>query len=365
MYSISYSPPSESLKLPSSGSASLKFAIGGRRPDAKPYKPVASSIPTPIGWPVKPFVFVMMISSVDEPKAPRSDSTSAEAEPPRGGVNGSCDIKVVRGAIEWRSIPQSFSIFVTNSSKVAATCPTSRRVGWKAELPICAPRSSAYGTTPLSEACDDFSRTKAAPPIPNSIPFLRASNGSATSSTTLPIECAPAAAKPVPSHSIKSSPVESSPLMTITRSHLPVDNQSSAIAKAAGVEAHALLIAAFGPLAPIHCANCACPIVSTWSKNRLSKVPLSSAPLFWAWRIAIANPGQTDANTIPVRSLIVEGRFHPRTSRLPALLTCSTGTRGKPASFSASRPAAKERVVETSMAATILGSIPYCSAKSK
>ncbi len=117
---------------------------------------------------------------------------------------------------------------------------------------MCAPSISAYGITPLSEACVDFSITNAAPPIPSNIPFLRASNGNATSSTTLPMECAPAAAKPEPTHSIKSSLEESSPLITITRSHLPDDSQSSATAKAAGADAQALLIAKLGPLAPIH-----------------------------------------------------------------------------------------------------------------
>ncbi len=84
------------------------------------------------------------------------------------------------------------------------------------------------------------------------MPLRLTSNGNATSSTTLPIEWAPAAANPAPIHSIKSSPVESSPLITITLSQRPESNQSSAIAKAAGVDAHALLIAKFGPRAPIH-----------------------------------------------------------------------------------------------------------------
>ncbi len=68
---------------------------------------------------------------------------------------------------------------------------------------------------------------------------------------------------------------------------------------------------------------------------------------------------------MPVVSLILDGRFQPRTNLLPELLTCSTGRRGRPASFNASKPAAKESVVEISIAATIFGSIPYCSDKSK
>ena len=81
--------------------------------------------------------------------------------------------------------------------------------------------------------------------------------------------------------------------------------------------------------------------------------------------MAMAIPGNTEANTTPVLSRIELGRFHPLTNLLPALLTCSTGKSGSAASLRASNPAANERVVETSIAATILGSIPYCSAKSK
>ncbi len=164
-------------------------------------------------------------------------------------------MKVICGAILCRSIPQSFSILLMKESNEAETWSTSSRVGWNAEFPRCAPSSSTYGTTPRAAEADCLSRTNAAPPIPSSIPLRRASNGRLTSSTTLPIAWAPAPAKPAPNHSIIPSLVTSSPLTTITRSHLPVVIQSSAIANAAGVEAQALLIAAFGPRAPIHWAN--------------------------------------------------------------------------------------------------------------
>ena len=91
--------------------------------------------------------------------------------------------------------------------------------------------------------------------MPSSIPFRLASNGRLTSSTTLPIAWAPAAANPAPIQVIISSLVESSALTTIIRSHRPVFNQSSAMAIADGVEAHALLTETFGPLAPMDCAN--------------------------------------------------------------------------------------------------------------
>ena len=67
--------------------------------------------------------------------------------------------------------------------------------------------------------------------------------------------CAPAAAKPDPIQVIISSLVESSALTTMTRSQRPVANQSSAMEIAEGVDAQALLIAVFGPRAPIDWAN--------------------------------------------------------------------------------------------------------------
>ena len=97
--------------------------------------------------------------------------------------------------------------------------------------------------------------TKAAAPIPINIPLRLASKGRLTSSTTSPMAWAPAAVNPGPNQVINSSLVISSALRTMTRSHRPVFSQSSAIAMADGVDAHALLIDALGPRAPIHCAN--------------------------------------------------------------------------------------------------------------
>ena len=245
------------------------------------------------------------------------------------------------------------------------TCSTSSRVGWNAELARWAPRSSTYGVTPRSLARLLRSRTKAAAPIPSSIPLLRASNGTLTSSTTLPMAWAPAAANPGPNHVIISSLVASSALTMMMRSQRPVVNQSSAMAMADGVEAQALLIAAFGPRAPIHCANCEWPMVRTCRRKRRSKFPFSSEPLFCAWRIACSSPGKQEAKMTPVRSRSDSGRCQCRICRLPALLICSTGSKGNPASLSASRPAAKAKDVVISIASTIFESTPYCSAKSK
>ena len=149
------------------------------------------------------------------------------------------------------------------------------------------------------------------------------------------------------------------------RSHRLVLSQSSAIAMADGVEAHALFTETFGPLAPIDCANCECPIVNTCNKNRRSKFPSLSAPFFWACSIACSTPGKHDAKMTPVRSRSDSGKCQLCTKRFPALLICSTATNGRPASFSASSPAAIASEVVISMASTIFGSIPYCCAKSK
>ena len=81
-------------------------------------------------------------------------------------------------------------------------------------------------------------------------PFLRRSNGSAASSTTLLVDAAPLAANPDPIHSHKSSPVTSSAEMITTRSHRSVASQSSATLNAAVAEAHARLIVVFGPRIP-------------------------------------------------------------------------------------------------------------------
>ena len=53
---------------------------------------MTSSIPTPNGWPVNPFVFATTISLAEAPNVFLSAKTSAEALPPRAGVNVSCDL---------------------------------------------------------------------------------------------------------------------------------------------------------------------------------------------------------------------------------------------------------------------------------
>ena len=76
-------------------------------------------------------------------------------------------------------------------------------------------------------------------------------------------------------------------------------------------------------------------------------------------------PGKHDAKMTPVLSRSDSGRCQFCICRFPALLICSTATKGNAASLSASRPAAIARDVVMSIASTIFGSIPYCSAKSK
>ena len=78
--------PATALRSPSSGSGSLKFATGGTRPVSSALIATTSSMPAPIAWPVKPFVFAMTISSAAAPNAWRSALISAEALPPRAGV---------------------------------------------------------------------------------------------------------------------------------------------------------------------------------------------------------------------------------------------------------------------------------------
>ena len=164
-------------------------------------------------------------------------------------------MNVILSAISLLPIFHLRSIRPTNDSMTEAACSVSSLVGWNALLAISAPRTSTYGVTPRSRASPCLSSTKPAPPIPRSIPCLRASKGRATCVTSSPIAWAPAPEKPAPTQGIRVSDVESSPLTIITLSHLPLAIQSSAIANAAGVEAQALLIARFGPLAPIHEAN--------------------------------------------------------------------------------------------------------------
>ena len=274
-------------------------------------------------------------------------------------------MNVIRFAISVLSRPHRSSMRETNDSITDAACSVSRRVGWNALLAISAPSSSTYGMMPRSFASSRRSNTKPAPPIPRSMPWRRASKGKATSSTILPIAWAPAPANPEPIQGISVSEVESSPLTIITLSHRPLAIQSSAIAKAAGVDAQALFIAKLGPLAPIHDANWLWPMDKTWSRYFLSNCDSSEELSFNACSIAFSSPGKTDANITPVRSRSLSGSVHLRITLIPELLVCSMGNKGKPASLRASSPEAKASEVAMSKASTNLGSIPYCSIRSK
>ena len=226
------------------------------RPVFMPWNMLASSIPTAIGWPVKPLVFAITSLSVLWVNVSRKARTSDCAEPPRAGVYVSWEKNTVSAAMSCRSIFQRCSISVMKLSTVSATWSTSNRVPWKAEFAVVAPSNSAIGCTPRSSASEFRSTTNAAAPIPRMRPFLRRSNGSAVSSTTLLVAAAPDAAKPPPIHSHKSSPVTSSADMMTTRSTLSAFSQSSATPKAAVAEAHARLMMVFGPRMPEYCANC-------------------------------------------------------------------------------------------------------------
>ena len=271
----------------------------------------------------------------------------------------------MRLAISLLSRPHRFSMRETKDSITDAAWSVSRRVGWNALLAISAPSSSTYGMTPRSFESSSRSKTKPAPPIPRSMPWRRASKGNATSSTTLPIAWAPAPANPEPIQGISVSDVESSPLTIITLSHRPLAIQSSAIANAAGVDAQALFIARLGPLAPIHDANWLWPMDKTWRRYFLSNCDSSEEPSFNACSIAFSSPGKTDANITPVRSRSLSGSVHLRITLIPELLVCSIGNKGRPASLRASSPDAKASEVATSKASTSLGSMPYCSIRSK
>ena len=48
--------------MPSSGSTSLKLGTGGTMPCSRILTAITSSMPTPIGWPVKPLVLAITIS---------------------------------------------------------------------------------------------------------------------------------------------------------------------------------------------------------------------------------------------------------------------------------------------------------------
>ncbi len=62
------------------------------------------------------------------------------------------------------------SAWLTTDSITAPMCSTSRRVPWKAELAVTAPRTSQIGWTPRSAYAAGDSTTNAAAPIPTIIP---------------------------------------------------------------------------------------------------------------------------------------------------------------------------------------------------
>ena len=79
---------------------------------------------------------------------------------------------------------------------------TSRRVPWKALLPATEERSRQIGVTPRSRAASALSTTRAAAPMPMTMPCRRRSNGRAASSTFSSSAAAPEATNPAPIHSI-------------------------------------------------------------------------------------------------------------------------------------------------------------------
>ena len=115
---------------PRSGSGSLRFGTGGTTWCSRIFTPITSSTPTPIGWPVNPFVFATMTRSAPAPNTFRSAAISAAALPPRAGVYVSCETNTVLGAIAVRFTPKRLSAERTRFSTTSATCATSSRVAW-------------------------------------------------------------------------------------------------------------------------------------------------------------------------------------------------------------------------------------------
>ena len=104
-YCTGYQPPRLRFSMPSSGSTSLKLGTGGTTPCSSALTATTSSIPTLMGWPVKPLVLQITIWLTASPKTCRSAATSAEALPPRAGVKVSCETNTVCWAIRRRVIP--------------------------------------------------------------------------------------------------------------------------------------------------------------------------------------------------------------------------------------------------------------------
>ncbi len=224
-------------------------------PCSKILTAITSSTPTPIGCPVKPLVFATMISFAASPNVSRKAITSAAALPPLAGVNVSCDINTVCGAIAYRFKPKRRSAEVTRLFITRLMCSTSRRVPWKALLLVSLLSNSTMPRIPRSRTASSLSTTRAQAPMPKIVPCRRLSKGKAAWSTRSSVVAAPTARKPAPTQSIRLSPVTLSAPMTITRRQRPLRIQSSAIATPCAVDAHAALTCVFGPRAPIYCAN--------------------------------------------------------------------------------------------------------------
>ena len=131
---------------------------------------------------------------------------------------------------------------------------------WKALLAVTAERTSQMGATPRSRAAEALSTTRAAAPMPTSIPCRRRSKGRAASSSTASVAAAPEARKPAPIHCMRRSELAASAETTITRRQRPARIQSSARPMAWVVLAQAALTCVFGPRAPMCSANCEWPI---------------------------------------------------------------------------------------------------------
>ena len=249
----------------------MKFGTGGTMPVSSAFTAMTSSIPTPIGWPVNPFVLATTTWSAASPNTWRNALTSAAALPPRAGVYVSWEMNTIAGAISSREAPRA-SAWATTDSMTLPMWSTSSRVPWNALLAVTAPSNSQIGRMPRWRAEPGVSTTIAAAPMPRIIPWRRRSNGTAASSTSASVAAAPDARKPEPIQPSSTSDVTSSAAMMTTRSHRPARIQSSASAMAWVVLAHAALTWVFGPRAPIISANCECPIDRTRNRKRRSNV---------------------------------------------------------------------------------------------
>ncbi len=232
---------------------------------------ITSSTPTPMAWPVKPLVLAMMMLLADSPKAWRRAVTSAEALPPRAGVKVSCDMKTVCGAMAWRLRPKRRSPAATRFSMTMAMWFTSSRVPWKALLLVSLLSNSTMPRMPRSRTASSLSTMRAQAPMPMIVPWRRLSKGRAASATWSLVVAAPTDRKPAPTHSIRWSPVTSSPPTTTTRRQRPLRIQSSAMAMAWAVLAQAALTWVLGPRAPMYWANWLWPIDRMRNRKRRSK----------------------------------------------------------------------------------------------